>query len=901
MNGQLKKKMTPNWRTVYKSTLTFFLPAIALMGIIIAAILFFTVKSEKMATRAKELHTCGIQQKNIDADIGKVSSDLSILSHDRIFDRLWNDEGVPIPAVLDELESSFLNFAIRRRLYDQIRLLDSAGMELARVNYNQGSPAIVPDEKLQNKKGRYYFEDAFALNREEVYVSPLDLNIEHGQIEQPLKPMIRFATPVFDGRGTKRGVLLLNYFGSKLINSFVSISNPSEQSQPMLINADGYWMKGPNSENEWGFMYEERKELTFANMFPKEWERIKTGGDGQFETPGGLFTFATVYPLLKGQQSSTGSGKAYAPSARKLNAKEYNWKVVSHVPSEVLSAKQNSRLIYGCITLAMLSVILFWSSWRLAHAIARRKQAELELRTAYGQLEQLVEDRTKKLRRSEEDLRITLNSIGDAVIATNTQGHIVRMNQVAFDLTGYTFEEARGKALSEIFHIVNAKTLETVATPVRKVLDGDKIVTLPRNTMLISKDGGRYQITASGAPIRDADGSITGVVLVFHDVTEEEMTKKELLKVKKLESLGVLAGGIAHDFNNILTAILGNIELARFSLDSDNEVCSLLTDAEEASLRAKDLTRQLLTFSKGGDPAKKTNPIGKTIIESANFVLHGSPVSSQFSISDDLWLVDFDSGQISQVIQNLVLNSKHAMPEGGEIKINCANIVDIRSEISLPLLGNAFIKITVEDTGCGIAEKYMEKIFDPYFTTKQEGSGLGLAICHSIISKHNGHIAVQSKMGEGTTFTIYLPASENQIPRVPNKEADNPKTIKAKILIMDDEQFVQDISKQMLGRLGHEVLQAKNGREAIEIIKDHRSCGRPFDVIIMDLTIPGGMGGKDAIQEILKIDPDVKAVVASGYSNDPVMADYRQYGFKASIAKPFLLAELNRALTEAFS
>ena len=753
----------------------------------------------------------------------------------------------------------------------------------------------------RTKKGRYYFDDAFVLDRGEVFVSPIDLNIEHGKIERPLKPMIRFATPVFDHRGTKQGILLLNYLGSKLIDRFVSISNPSDHSQPMLLNVEGYWLKGPDPKNEWGFMHADGKGRTFSNNFPVVWERIKNQKHGQFQTPEGLFTFTTLFPLMKGQFSSTSSGEAYAPIERKLMPRQYCWKIVSHVPKGNLEANQNRRLLYAALTLGTLSIILFPGSWMLAHAVDRRKQAEMALRFAYGRLEQLVEERTKELRRSEEDLRITLNSIADAVIATDIRGRVVRMNQVAVDLTGCTLKHARGKALSDIFHIVNARTGDPVPTPVIRVLDGDSIVSLPRQTVLRSKGGAEYKITASAAPIRDADGTITGVVLVFHDITEEEKTKEELLKVKKLESVGVLAGGIAHDFNNILSAILGNIELARMAMDSESKSYSLLIETENASLRARDLTQQLLTFSQGGEPVKKTSPIDNTITESANFVLRGSSVSFRADIPDDLWLVDFDSGQISQVIQNLVLNAKHAMPEGGEIRISCANIEDIRSETGLTLEDIAYIKITVEDTGCGIPDKYLEKIFDPYFTTKQEGSGLGLAISHAIISKHDGHIAVHSRMGEGTIFTIYLPASDTQTVPVIPEPPSRPEAIQARILVMDDEPLVQDLLKEMLDRLGHDVVQAKDGREAIHIYREHRVGNRPIDAVIMDLTIPGGMGGKDTIRELLKIDPDAKVIVSSGYSNDPVMSDYRYYGFTAAISKPFSLAELNNALTEALS
>ena len=554
--------------------------------------------------------------------------------------------------------------------------------------------------------------------------------------------------------------------------------------------------------------------------------------------------------------------------------------------------------------------VLFEVSKEMNGALAVFIVTAKPFRDADGELVGIVEnfqdisDRKKAedaLASERERLDVTLRSIGDGVITTDLDGKIVLINKIAEQITGWNQQEAIGKPVQEVFNIIHEKSGKPCDNPVDKVMASEKIVGLAEHAVLIARDGTRYIIEDSGAPIFDKESHIIGTVLVFRDVTEARRTAAELLKVKKLESIGVLAGGIAHDFNNILAAILGNIELAGMSVDSTSEAYPLLKEAQKASLRAKDLTRQLLTFSKGGDPVKKTTYIGKTITESANFVLHGSPISCQFSIPDDLWLVDIDSGQISQVIQNLVLNAKHAMPEGGEIKISCTNIADIKSETPLRLPGKAYIEIAVQDNGCGITDKHLEKLFDPYFTTKQEGSGLGLAITHSIISKHNGHIAVQSKIGKGTIFTIYLPAADIKIFNDPIKEAYKPETIKAKILVMDDERDVRSIAKHMLDYLGHEVLQAENGKEAIKIFEEYRKTGNPIDVIIMDLTIPGGMGGKDAIEEILNIDPEAEVIVSSGYSNDPVMANYRQYGFKAAIFKPFLLSELDKALTDVLS
>ena len=503
----------------------------------------------------------------------------------------------------------------------------------------------------------------------------------------------------------------------------------------------------------------------------------------------------------------------------------------------------------------------------------------------------------QQLHNEREKLLVTLQSIGDGVVTTDTEGRVTFINRVAKQLTGWNQEEAAGQPLSEVFNIINEKTGEPVENPVRKVLKSGKIIGLANHAALIARDGTRRNIADSGAPILDSQGKIIGVVLVFRDVTEKRKREEEQLKIEKLESVGVLAGGIAHDFNNILTAILGNISLADIYIEKGHKAHLLLQAAEKASLRAKDLTQQLLTFSKGGDPFRKTASIKQVITDSADFVLHGSNVRCSYAIPKDLWLVDIDTGQMSQVIQNLVINARHAMPAGGEINIACENIADITTETALSLEGEEYIKITIADHGCGIPEKYLDKIFDPYFSTKQQGSGLGLAITHSIITKHDGHISVRSKPDEGTMFTIYLPASAEQKSKDSEEETKKTeKTARATILVMDDEEMIQDLVKKMLSLLGHEVLLAKDGEDAITIFGKHQSSDAPVDVIIMDLTIPGGMGGKEAIKEILKIDPEAKAIVSSGYANDPVMANYGKYGFKAAISKPFEMDQLKKTI-----
>lgn len=517
----------------------------------------------------------------------------------------------------------------------------------------------------------------------------------------------------------------------------------------------------------------------------------------------------------------------------------------------------------------------------------------------------LITEKIDELKKAEKEaseererLSITLRSIGDGVITTDLDGKIVLINKIAEQLTGWSQQEAVGRSVQDVLNIVNEKTGNPHEHPVGKILTSGKTVGLTENAILVARDDGRYSIEDNGAPIFDKESNMIGTVLVFRDVTEKKRIEKELHKVQKLESVGMLAGGIAHDFNNILVAVLGNIELAKMSADPSDTLYPLLLEAKKASLRAKDLTQQLLTFSKGGDPIKQTSSIGEIIVDSAKFVLHGNPVICDYNIPENLWKVDVDAGQMSHVIQNIILNACHAMPEGGEIKVSCENS-DTKNDVPLP--GRKYVNIIIADSGPGISEKIINNIFDPYFSTRETGSGLGLAICHSIISKHDGTISVQSTEGKGTTITICLPASlqTGQGAGVSGKGLTGPES-KARILVMDDDVIVGDIIKGMLKRLGHEVLLVKDGHEAIALYNEHVKSGRSIDIIIMDLTIPGGMGGKEAVQEVLRINPDANVIVASGYSNDPVMAGYQEYGFKASIVKPFQMVELFKTINSCF-
>jgi len=500
----------------------------------------------------------------------------------------------------------------------------------------------------------------------------------------------------------------------------------------------------------------------------------------------------------------------------------------------------------------------------------------------------------EELAGEKERLSVTLRSVGDGVITTDIGGKVVLMNKVAEELTGWAHEDAVGKSLDKVFHIVTEKTHQPYHHYFKKVVETGGVIGPERDVILIAKNRRERIIAESAAPIRDQESRIVGVVLVFRDITEKRKVEEELLKASKLESVGILAGGIAHDFNNILTAIIGNVSLAKLYDHPDGKVSGALTKVEAAALQAKKLTQQLLTFARGGTPIMQTTSIAELITESVYFTLRGSNVNCDFFIPENLWFVDVDEGQMSQVINNLIINADQAMPGGGTITVSAENII-IGEKHALPINEGEYVKITIKDRGIGISKEHLERIFDPYFTTKQKGSGFGLAITYSIISKHSGHITVESEVGGGTTFSIYLPASFEEIPL---KEEMEKKVVSGsgKILVMDDEEVVRDVAGEMLKQIGYEVEFARDGAEAIELYNGAKDSGNAFDAVILDLTVPGGMGGIEAIKKLLEIDPEVKAIVSSGYSNDPVMANFSEYGFSEVVPKPYELQKVGEVV-----
>jgi two-component system, cell cycle sensor histidine kinase and response regulator CckA len=392
---------------------------------------------------------------------------------------------------------------------------------------------------------------------------------------------------------------------------------------------------------------------------------------------------------------------------------------------------------------------------------------------------------------------------------------------------------------------------------------------------------------------------VYGLWFLKRDITESQRMKEDSFRAQKLDSLGILAGGIAHDFNNSLTAILGNINLAKIRATSQEPVFQRLVEAERACGRAKCLTDQLLTFAKGGPPVKKVGSIAALLRESVEFALTGTNAAFNFAVAQDLWPVEFDEGQMSQVMSNLALNAQQAMPDGGVVTVTAEN-VSVSSGKPMGLSDGRYIRISISDRGTGIPPENLSRIFDPYFTTKKKGSGLGLATSEAIMRGHGGSIKVESEVGVGSTIHLYLPASEKCL----CQEAHAGETIcggKGRILVMEDEEMVRDVAHEMLALIGYDVQSVCDGSQAIDAYLRAKMEGRPFAAVVMNLTVPGGMGGKEAMAELLRIDPCIRAVVSSGYPNDPVMESCGGYGFKGVVSKPYNIEELNAILHKVIS
>jgi two-component system, cell cycle sensor histidine kinase and response regulator CckA len=497
----------------------------------------------------------------------------------------------------------------------------------------------------------------------------------------------------------------------------------------------------------------------------------------------------------------------------------------------------------------------------------------------------------------QEPIRTILRSISDGVIAVDANARVTHLNETAEQMTGWSCQDAVGKPLEEIFQVFDAHSDIPSPNSVTLAMTGGLAMPFSNGRYLVGRNGDKCLISESATPVRmNQDGSIIGVVLVIRDLTRERRRQEEVQKAQRLEALGSLAGGIAHDFNNILTGVFGFIGLAQLEADPGTKIQQRLAQAEKALARARQLSSQLLTFSRGHTPNKKVMSVLALIQDESQAAIRGTTATLRFEIAENIAPVDADESQLVQVIRNLVLNAAQAMPEGGMITIRAVNR-QVRAREIPTLPPGEYVCLSVCDQGPGIPLNLRSRIFEPYFSTKKQGAGLGLSVAYAIIRNHHGLLTLTPESeGQGATFQIFLPVSPplSQSRQTPRQRPHLGRH--ARILVMDDDEIVREVVVEMLERLGYDVTTVPEGNEAVRVYKEAMGKGASFDAVILDLTIPGGRGGKETLVDLLAINPQVKAFIASGYIYGPLMTDYRSHGFIGAIAKPFDVKMLIEAL-----
>jgi PAS domain S-box-containing protein len=592
-------------------------------------------------------------------------------------------------------------------------------------------------------------------------------------------------------------------------------------------------------------------------------------------------------------------------SPAKIWREDFLWSVASFVVAGTAGAGAAVVIARGQLWMAFLTMMPVYLAYRTyAIFIGRlddeRRHVE-ETRRLHGEaVAALLQARQSEQALADENERlgVMLRSIGDGVIATDLDGNVLLINNAAEALTGWRRDEAIGQPLAVVFQNVDPDTRKRCVNAIPALVGSSDASGSRRSTVLVARDLTERPIEECAAPLRDGASRTIGMMLAFRDISDALRVQEERARAGRLESLGLLAGGIAHDFNNILLSIMGNISLARATMPQVAGAGTALAEAEQACVRARQITWQLLTFSKGGVPVKKTVAIARVLEEAASLALRGSNVTCAFDLSPNLWPIEADEAQLVQVFTNLLINARQSMPHGGVVVVRAENLFELmgKSRHALRVEAGPYVRVSITDEGIGIPRDHLPRIFDPYFSTKQRGNGLGLATTYSIIKNHGGLIGVDSRPGHGTTMEVHFRAS------APSEDRDAPALVvssghgRRRVLVMDDEASVRTLAANMLEFLGYDAEVVDNGSAAIERFKRAVGNQRPFDAVMLDLVVPGDMGARETISHLTGIDPAVRAVVVSGYAQDAALSSYGDYGFVAAMNKPYTLQELQATL-----
>jgi len=719
MNDRKESTLRTGLGATVRRFLIVFLPLAALVGIVLALFYYADLRTAREIVKGKEIKSIDRGVNTIGDDLSSVVSDLLILSEQHELQRVLEGDEEERRTELADLDSNFLSFSLRRRIYDQIRFLDETGMEVVRVNYNDGKPIIIPESQLQSKAERYYFTDTIVLAPGEVYMSPFDLNIERGEIEKPLKPMIRFATPVFGSSGEKRGIVILNYLGANIIRGLERVSATTE-SQFMLLNPDGFYLKGLRPEDEWGFMYEDRENRTFGDDFGEAWQRISAEEAGQFQTLDGIFTFRTVHFLLTGQGLDGRRDKALQPSVARPQAEEYYLKLVSRMPPYTLKDIFGKLLTQLLPIYTLIVALLAFASWFVARASVERKRMEIELRI------------------KEEAIASSVN----AIILADLKGNLNYVNHSFLHMWGYSDEkEVLGRPVAELWKTKDGASEALEAVQSSRSWMGELVAR--------RKDDSVFDVQLLANMVENEAGKAICMMASVIDITERK-------KIEQMKSDFVALA--SHELRTPLTSIQGYAELI---LDGDvgkisREQREFLEIISQNTRRLEALINDVLDVEKI-ESGRMTMKMEKTDLiqvvdncfKTFKVMAEGKGLQLEKDIKTSPINVLGDSDRLSQVFSNLLSNAIKYSKEG-------------RVKISASIKGE-FASVAVEDTGLGMSPEDMKIVFSRFFRAedsyvrKTTGSGLGLSIVKATIERHNGDIKVESKLGAGSKFEVILP------------------------------------------------------------------------------------------------------------------------------------------------
>ncbi len=838
------------------------LTAIIIMG---TSFIYNTeIEKEIGLVENQNVKSIGLIKRIITKEMEAVKKDLLIASKSQFLQKyfLTNDEDY-LKMFTNEM---FIQLETKKS-FDQIRYIDNKGMELSRINFNKDNPIIVEKNRLQDKSYRYYFKEVIKRDKNEFFISPLDLNVENGEVEKPFKPMIRVGTPVFDEKGNKKGIIIFNYFGNNFLDLFSINEDVKSLGFISIINRDGFWLKAQDPSDEWGFMFEDRKNRKFDLLFPNFWKEINSSISGQFNKDRIIYTYNTFYPNFNTDKSN-----------EKVIQEDNYWKIVSTINYAELGIYHNlpNYIIFNSIIIfAVFIMTLFLVS-------IKRKTFNSDI---------------EHLKQSDIFENILKSSIDRSIIITDLNCNITYINPLAQELFGYKAKMIIGKDIDNIFNV-----FDSIPKNFKKnICDVKSSGEYRFNFDYIGDDNITRFIKVRVADIVDKKKELLGYSFFIKDITEEKQLNEQLLQSQKMEVVGTMVGGIAHDFNNILTVINGYADLSLMSMKEKDRYYNDMTQIKKAGHRAGNITRQLLSFSRKQKVETKILDLNAIIknLEKMLKRLVGENILLNINLSKNLKTIKADESQIEQILMNLVVNARDAV---SSLSLE-RRIKEITIETEEKIIDESFVinhsgssegiyvLFSVIDNGTGISEEVTKNIFNPFFTTKEKGkgTGLGLSIVYDIIKQNKGYISVDSKLGEWTRFDVYWPTSKESLSFAESTEIEATEIVgKEKILIVEDDLAICDFTARGLEALGYEVYKETSVLSALKLLK---SESYNFDLIISDVVMPE-MNGKEFIERVHEKKSKMKAVFISGYTDDILKESNFQIDDTEFVQKPFTIKKL---------